>query len=618
MSDKEFHYNWEWTLQSAPQDLWPLVSDTNRFNKDTGLDALELNEPSASGMGRRLRFKVFGLVPIEWDEEPFQWVYGREYGVLRRYTKGPVDTMRVKVTLTPTAAGGTHLRYQVWAKPKNLLGHLAIPLQIGQISRRAFEKAFIKYDDMIMKQQPVSSWSAFVRLEPHADARLTAAYEQLLADGHSRQLINKLFEVIKTTDDFIASQIRPYQLADEWKVPRREVLELCLLATRAGVLDFQWRVLCPMCRGAGGNVGEHLQDLHANVHCDSCNIDYTANFDRSVEVTFKPNPAIRQVYESEYCVAGPQVTPHIIAQQILPPQAKVNIELGLEHGRYRLRTSGVSGSQAIIVAEAGGRAERTFTAVPQGWPDDEKMLTDQPTIALVNQTEQEQLFVLERMAWSDQAVTAAEVTTLQKFRDLFSTEALRPGEQFAVGSVAILFTDLVDSTRLYNEIGDAPAFGIVLNHFDVLREVIDEEEGAIIKTIGDAVMAVFQRPVSAIRAMTKAQRILSHPPAGTRPLFLKAGIHYGPCIAVTLNDRLDYFGRAVNKAARLEKFASGNAVVITEEVRYDPEVEAFLERDDTPYADEMFSAALKGFDMDEFALWRVKPTENQSQEKVPS
>jgi class 3 adenylate cyclase len=90
--------------------------------------------------------------------------------------------------------------------------------------------------------------------------------------------------------------------------------------------------------------------------------------------------------------------------------------------------------------------------------------------------------------------TAAEVTALQMFRDLFAAEALRSGEQISVGTLTVLFTDLKNSTRLYREIGDATAFGRVMNHFDVLKQVIAEEDGAMVKTIGDAVMAVFRQP----------------------------------------------------------------------------------------------------------------------------
>src|SRR6185437_10449918 len=126
----------------------------------------------------------------------------------------------------------------------------------------------------------------------------------------------------------------------------------------------------------------------------------------------------------------------------------------------------------------------------------------------------------------------------------------------------ILFTDLRASTRLYRQIGDAPAFGVVLDHFDVLRAAVAAEGGAVVKTIGDAVMATFQRPVAALHAVLAAQRALASPAAGARPLRLKAGLHYGPCIAVTLNDRLDYFGSTVNIAARLVGLSGGSDIIL--------------------------------------------------------
>jgi len=207
----------------------------------------------------------------------------------------------------------------------------------------------------------------------------------------------------------------------------------------------------------------------------------------------------------------------------------------LEPGRYRLRAMSLSESQHFRVSENNvGRDKLEICVDAQGWSSEELVLTNTPELTIKNETADEQLFVLERTAWSDQAVTAAEVITLQKFRDLFANEALRPGEQIGVGSLTILFTDLVDSTRMYREIGDAPAFGLVMNHFDVLHDAIEAEGGAIVKTIGDAVMAGFRRPVSALRAMARAQEVLAQPPAGQRPLFLKAAIHSGPSIAVTL------------------------------------------------------------------------------------
>jgi class 3 adenylate cyclase len=174
-----------------------------------------------------------------------------------------------------------------------------------------------------------------------------------------------------------------------------------------------------------------------------------------------------------------------------------------------------------------------------------------------------------------------------------------------VGSLAILFTDLLGSTQLYNEIGDAPAFGAVMNHFTVLRRAIDEGGGALVKTIGDAVMAVFRDPAGAVRAALRAQAELAAPAAeGVQPLHLRAGIHLGPCIAVTLNDRLDYFGSTINLAARLEGLSSGSDVVISEPVCRDPRVEELLAGE---LRAEPFEAPLKGFDEARFSLFRVAP-----------
>ncbi len=75
-----------------------------------------------------------------------------------------------------------------------------------------------------------------------------------------------------------------------------------------------------------------------------------------------------------------------------------------------------------------------------------------------------------------------------------------------------------------------------MNHFDVLRKTIAENDGAIVKTIGDAVMAVFRSPVSALRAMIATRQLLAAPVDGSRPLVLKAGLHRGPCIALEAED----------------------------------------------------------------------------------
>jgi class 3 adenylate cyclase len=603
MGYPELHYKWEWELRSPPERLWPFVADTNRFNRDTNLPAVRRADEAVQENARQnLRFSKLG-VQVEWEEEPFEWVRPYRFGVHRRYRAGPVASTRVLVELEPLPWGGTHLVYRTWVRPKNLLGVTTVPPLMRYSYRRAFDAAFRRYDELAMIGDPALEQPADVRFIPGGRARLDTLRQPLIEHTGEPELVARLVETVERGDDFVLARLRPYALADAWSVPRRKVLELCLQATRAGLFDLRWDLLCPLCRGVKES-GSTLEEMKQRAHCEVCNIDFAANFDRSVELTFRASSTIRQVEERTFCVGGPQLTPHIVAQQLLASGDRRGVTLPLEAGRYRLRTLGLAGGQ-FLIARPDGAQEVSFAAAHEGWPHDEIGVSLAPTLRFENRTDAEQLFVLERMAWSDQASTAAEVTALQVFRDLFSSELLRPGERISVGSLTILFTDLRDSTRFYQEIGDAPAFGHVMDHFAVLREAIAKEDGALVKTIGDAVMAVFRRPASALRAILIAQQRLAAPPGGAAPFYLKAGMHHGPCIAVTMNDRLDYFGSVVNMAARLERLSSGEDIIVSDAVRHDPEVEELLSTPENLLIPEPFEAQLKGFDEAPFHLWRV-------------
>ncbi len=601
----EFHYRWQYDLQSSPEALWPYVSDTNRFNQETGVPPVEdMGRPGVDLINarRRLRLRRMGML-INWEEEPFEWVRPYRFGVRRTYSSGPMAEMRTLTELSARPEGGTQLLYQVWARPRNLVGNMVIPIQIGWLSARSFAAAFYRYDGLAMQGKPPDLPAPAPALAPGSSQRLQNARAEMQSWGVPSQLVARLSDLIEQADDITLSRLRPYALADYWQLPRRSVLEAFLHATRSGFFDLQWHILCPLCRG-DKETAASLNQMTTRPHCEVCHIDLGANFDQAVELSFRPNPAIRSLEIHPYCVGGPQVTPHIFAQQLLPAHAVRDLTLPLEPGRYRLRGVELPGGQYVQVA-GDGNPEATFRAGMDGWPGGELTLGPMPTLHLANDTDREQLILLERMAWSDQAVTAAEVTTLQIFRDLFSSEALRPGEQISVGSLTIVFTDLRDSTRLYQVIGDAPAFGRVMSHFDVLRQAIADEEGAVVKTIGDSVMAAFRRPLSGLKAILRAQELLVSQPATESPLVLKAGLHHGPCIAVTLNGRLDYFGSTVNVAARIQNLAVGDDVVFSGIVRDDPEVSAWLQDAGHGYAVETLRTTLKGLE-GTFEVYRLQ------------
>jgi len=465
-----------------------------------------------------------------------------------------------------------------------------------------------KYDEMAASNKPAEPSSDVASQSTFDLQRLAALKQKLIADVESndspeqkRAIAERLADFLERGDDLAVSRIRAYKLADDWNEPRRLVLEICLRATRLGLLDFQWDLLCPMCRGPQES-GVSLKDIKTDVHCESCQIDFTINFDRYVELTFRPNPSVRRVETLSYCVGSPHWTPHVVAQQLLSAGHTRELTLPLESGNYRIRALELSGSQDLVVSPEG-ESSAQVTVSNNGWSRDTLHVREKFSLTLKNDTDAEQLVILERLEWSDQATTAAEVTALQMFRDLFATEALRPGEQISVGTLTVLFTDLRHSTQLYREIGDATAFGRVMSHFDVVRKAIVEHDGAIVKTIGDAVMAVFRSSADALLAMLEVQCVLAEPTDGSLPLQLKAGLNTGPCIAVTLNDRLDYFGSTVNMAARLEGLSSGSDVIISRSVYEDARVRELIESDD--FAAVPFDMTLKGFENERFELWRV-------------
>jgi class 3 adenylate cyclase len=602
MPYRELHYRWEYDLKADPEELWPFVSDTNRFNRDTGVPSVEPAKTTRERLRnarRRLRLSVYGMA-VEWEEQPFEWIKPTRFGVVRSYSKGPIVELRALAELVPRPGGGTKLSYEVRMKPRSRFGAFLVSLQMKYSSTRRFARVFRDYDEIAVTQTEAASGEE-VELAPAAQSRLQSISEKLLAEGCDAQVVSRLVNFVASADDFAVARIRPYELADKWQVSRRAVLEACLRSTRFGLLDLRWELLCPLCRGAG-ETGASLSEISSQVHCETCRIDFTVNFDRFVELTFRPNALLRQVAPQDFCMGSPQKTPHIVAQQLLPARTERVLALPLESGKYRLRALELSGGQDVTVTD-DGQETANVTISAAGWPVQELKLANTSSLQLQNTTDAEQLLILERLAWGDQAATAAEVTALQIFRDLFSTEALRPGEQISVGTLTVLFTDLRNSTQLYREIGDATAFGRVMNHFDVLKKVIAEADGALVKTIGDAVMAVFRRPVSALKAMLDAQALLAAPADGSAPLKLKAGIHSGPCIAVTLNDRLDYFGSTVNMAARLEGLSTADDVIISPPLYDDPEVREFIETENLQAS--AFEMLLKGFQEEQFKLWRV-------------
>ena len=176
-------------------------------------------------------------------------------------------------------------------------------------------------------------------------------------------------------------------------------------------------------------------------------------------------------------------------------------------------------------------------------------------------------------------LTAKRLLTNQVFRDLYGTDTIDVDQRLKITSLTFLFTDLKGSTELYERVGDLIAFDLVNAHFRVLQEIVAGEAGAVVKTIGDAVMATFPTPDRAVAAalrMREAMRAFNE--ARSRDdLLLKIGIHEGPCLAVVLNERQDYFGTTVNVAARVQALADSRTILATGPVVTHPQASTLLQ-----------------------------------------
>ena len=438
-------------------------------------------------------------------------------------------------------------------------------------------------------------------VHPVNENGFAAGLEKLRASGQSVDLIERLAKLLRESPDVVLSHIRPLAIARHWAQDSWEVLGLFLHATRAGLLDLSWEVLCPNCRSSAHPAGS-LSGLRRVAHCDVCQIEYDAEFDRSVELKFAVNPAVRPPEKQTFCLAGPAGKPHVLSQFVLAAGEERTWKLPARRSPLRLRSPQVQRS-LIIEADDSWRSlvcEAGQFVVERG------VAEERDSVRVRNPNAFPVLIALEQIAWSDDVLTAARVTNLQEFRDLFASEVISPTEQVTVGSQVVLFTDLRGSTAMYRGLGDAPAYAVVRDHFSVLAEAARAHRGAIVKTIGDAVMATFSRVDDGLGAARQMHaEIPAVRSADGVPLALKSSLHVGPCLAVNANDRLDFFGTTINLAARMVECSQGGDLVVSDELFQRPEMREFLGT--AQFAPEQSEVHFRGFDAPH-RVWRIAMT----------
>jgi class 3 adenylate cyclase len=430
----------------------------------------------------------------------------------------------------------------------------------------------------------------FDSLRNSTDPTVVAAIETVISEGSDRDLcrINLL--------DFAAK----HGLDEE------KTIGGFLHAARLGLFDLTWNVLCPGCGGVL-DVGTALKSVHKEVYdCSLCATGYEPTLDEMVEVAFTVNPRVRRIAAHdphslpvwEYFrqifwsngVDLPEQGFEELMEDItldsieLPAGQKAQMSLQVPE-RFLIVFEPVTHAAHFIDVKGEPTKERQTLSLIYDRVQADTLTTEMRPgmlrLAVENHTDARALpsvwiadvALHDLLAKRKPFLTAKRLLTNQIFRDIYRTDTLDVDQGLKLTSLTFLFTDLKGSTELYDSVGDLVAYDLVRAHFKVLNEIVAAEAGAVVKTIGDAVMATFPTPD---RALAAALRMRQSVQGIKNDLVIKIGIHEGPCLAVTLNDRLDYFGQTVNIAARVQGLAGSQAILATKPVLDNPQVSKML------------------------------------------
>ena len=422
----------------------------------------------------------------------------------------------------------------------------------------------------------------FAVLRQSADTDCVAALERLVRDAPDRQL----------------SRINVLDVAKRLGLDEERAIATFLHAARIGLFELSWNVLCPGCGGVL-DANASLKSVRADEYnCALCAAGYEPTLDEMVEVTFTVSPRVRRIAAHNphqlpmweygrqiFWCSGLDLPEDALEAAIervtldaveLPPGEKALLSLQLPAEFIIIFEPVTHAAQFIDVKGEPTRERQNLTLVYNNLraPTGTMELRPGPLrLSLENRTDHRVLpavwiandemhaFIGKRKPF----MTAKRMLSNQTFRDIYRTDTLDVDQRLKITSLTFLFTDLKGSTELYERVGDLVAFDLVREHFRALNEIVAAEGGAVVKTIGDAVMATFPTPDRALAAalrMREAMRRMNTT-HGREDLLLKIGIHAGPCLAVNLNERQDYFGQTVNIASRVQGLAMSQSILAT-------------------------------------------------------
>ena len=573
-------YQFQWKLRSSAEALWPYVSNTDRVNNAIGLPAVRyktIQDPKL-GMRRIATVRAMGMT-MEWEEHPFEWIEGRRLSVLRQFPSGPFYWFTNIVELNPQSDGGTLIVQTLQMVPRNFMGKCFARFQIGNKSERNFGRVYEKIDEYLQS----NSNSSIVSNAFAASKTMTREQKRRLSERFSRvrssaqtidpRVLDTLEQYFEFASDLEVARLRPLAFAERFGLKPAEVVEVFLLAAREGVLILLWDILCPTCR-IPSDVKETLKGLGDHGHCEACNADYELDFAQSIELIFRAHPEVRVSETRTYCVGGPAFSAHVVAQVRLRADERLNLQLRMSDGQYRLRGPQLPYVVDFRVAPSGrvGRWDVEL-ARPVAKHDIPTLRSGEQVLSILNSHSDPRQIRIERLASRADALTAADAARLPVFREWFPDEVLSPGRMVSLTTVTLLGCQIANAVHLYASLSDQAACSQILRHLQNMASIVASNGGCVVKTMSDGLNTVFPSTCNAIAAATQIAKS-----SVEWNISIKQAIHQGSAIVATINDRLDYFGETPQFLEELLQRSLTNELWMSDQSWNDSNVSSTLQR----------------------------------------
>ncbi|MGZ3692222.1 MAG: DUF5939 domain-containing protein, partial [Pseudobdellovibrio sp.] len=442
------------------------------------------------------------------------------------------------------------------------------------VLKNQFGASFKKIESYIQQNAKAHGTEAFKKA-PQALAgdqleRLTAIQKKLIKKDLQPQFVDAVVDYVKTGDDLDLDAIRVMKFSAERGFFYKDILKVCLHASRMGLLNISWDVVCPHCKGARFSAAT-LGEIPKGADCSACEVEFSTEDKNAVEIVFKVHPSIRKISSAVYCAAEPAKKSHIKIQQKIGAGEMFDVEVPARESVYRAR---LKGKTEEIIFRVNSKAEKKVLDL--ALIENVKTISDVgpgSRLKLFNETEGELILSVEEIKSLDLTLKPEHLLFFPEFRDMFSEDHLKTDVKLHLGEQSLLFSDIVGSTVYYDKVGDAKAFADVQKHFIEVFSEVKNAKGEVVKTIGDAVMAAFSTPEDAYAAADKIQKRF-HGDRKDTNIRLRISIHTGVVIAAHLESGLDYFGSTINKCAKIQNLAGAGELVMAETLFSELELES--------------------------------------------